>query len=327
MYKVKASAFANVALVKYFGKRNKRLNLPAGPSISLTLEPLETITELKINTKLATDTAYINGEVASEKFMMRVRDFLDVAIGKKRPRLCIETINNFPTAAGLASSASGFAALAVAVNEFFNINLSQEQLSILARRGSGSASRSIPGGIVLWKKGQQKDGLDSFAQTIVPFDYWDLRIVVGITEPGPKEIGSTDAMELTRKTSPFYSRWIKRTDQDCEEAQKAILRRDIETLGHVAEASALSMHAAVMAASPGLVFFKGATIDAYHMVKNLRKKAILAFFTCDAGPQPKILCEAKDVELVKKNLADLPGITRIISCKIAHGARVLASSK
>ncbi|MCP4680291.1 MAG: diphosphomevalonate decarboxylase, partial [Deltaproteobacteria bacterium] len=201
--------------------------------------------------------------------------------------------------------------------------LTADALSALARRGSGSASRSIPGGIVVWRAGDNPDGSDSFATSIAAPKEWDLRVVVGITDPGPKAIGSTDAMELTRTTSPYYDQWVASAEQDLEEAILAVEKHDLPCLGEIAERSALAMHAAALAARPGIVFWKGATIEALHLVRLLRAGGVEAYFTCDAGPQPKVLCAADSEEKVVSALEDLAGITGIIRCRLGSGATLL----
>lgn len=317
---------ANVALVKYFGKRDVDLNLPAAGSLSLTLAPLETTTEVHTDPSLAADEIFMDGEVADPSFSKRVSGFLDLVreMAGARTHARVRTENNFPTAAGLASSASGFAALAVAGAEAYGLSLDESGLSALARRGSGSAARSIPGGIVVWEKGKQRDGLDSAARSIAGPEDWDLRLIAGVTDPGPKRIGSTEAMEHTRKTSPYYAAWIESTMVDLAEAIAAVNDRDLEKLGEITERSALSMHGAALAARPAIFFWNGVTMEALHLVRELRTKGLQAWFTCDAGAQPKILCSPRDEISIVDALSQLPGITDIIRCKLTSGTRIIS---
>lgn len=318
---VVARAHANVALVKYFGKRQISLNLPAAPSLSLTLKPLETHTTLSFADS-ESDEVYLQDSPAEEKFAARVTQFLDIfrhTFGVEN-RVRISTQNNFPTAAGLASSASGFAALAVGVARLFEVELSERQLSVLARRGSGSAARSVCGGIVLWQSGQREDGKDSYAKSVASVGQWDLRLLVGIITQSPKEIGSTKAMEQTRLTSAYYPAWIDSTHKAVDNALHAVKHRDLEKLGEVTEHSAMSMHAALMATQPPIVFMKGATLEVFHLTRQLRKEGIGAYFTCDAGPQPKILCDSKDAAAVETRLREFPGIIDVLHCQLAQGA-------
>ena len=323
--KATAVSFANLALVKYFGKRNIDLNLPAASSLSLTLEPLRTETRVTFSPELKEDTVLINDQPASSAFVARVSRFLDVVRAGESKRLgaSVVTENNFPTAAGLASSASGFAALALAATSALGRRPDQRALTVLARRGSGSAARSIPGGICVWHRGQRDDGTDSFAESIAPPDAIDLRVIVGVTDPGPKEIGSTQAMEQTRETSPYYGPWLESVDIDMREAERAVHNRDLVRLGEVAERNALAMHAAALAARPGILFWKGPTVEGIHVVRRLRKEGVLAYFTCDAGPQPKVLTSSKDAAKVAEGLRAIPGVTEIIECRLGGGATLL----
>ena len=320
---VKARAHANVALVKYFGKRDIPLNLPAAPSVSITLSPLNTETTLSFIEGDA-DDVLLAERPAEEKFARRISDYLNIfrTLSNTERAVRVSTANNFPTAAGLASSASGFAALAVGAARLFGLEMDTDQLSALARRGSGSAARSVCGGYVMWRRGESADGADSVAQTIAPPEYWDLRILVGVTTSGPKEIGSTVAMERTRITSPYYPAWIDSTQVAAAEAVAAILKKDFEKLGDIVEHSAMSMHAAMAAAVPPIVFLKGTTLDVFHLARTLRRNGTPVYFTCDAGPQPKLLCQAKDAEGIVQTLRAFPGILDVIHCKPAKGAQV-----
>jgi len=319
-----ARALANVALVKYFGKRDLALNLPAAGSLSLALEPLETITEVEFDEARDRDEVLLGDRPASAAFAERVSSFLDLvrSLAGETRKARVETANKFPTGAGLASSASGFAALALAATKALGLTLSEAELSALARRGSGSASRSIPGGIAVWDEGVRGDGADSFARCIAAPGDIDLRLVVGISDPGPKALSSTKAMELTRETSPYYAAWIETARAQLVDAIAAVEKRDLERLGEIAEHSALAMHAAALAASPGIAYWNGATVEALHAIRKLREKGHLAFFTCDAGPQPKALCAPADEAQVATTLAQLKGIQKVIRCRLGGGARL-----
>lgn len=322
-YSVVASAHANVALVKYFGKRDTVLNLPAAPSVSITLKPLNTVTRLGFADGDA-DVVLVQNELADEKVAHRISEYLKLfkKMSGIASAVCVHTENNFPTAAGLASSASGFAALAAGAAALYDLRFTESELSALARRGSGSAARSVCGGYVIWKKGERSDGSDSHAQCIAPPEHWDLRVLVGVTTTGPKAVGSTQAMEQTRTTSPYYGAWIDRTHEAAREAVDAIEKRDFEKLGDVTEQSALGMHAAMMAAQPPIVFLKGTTLEVFHLTRQLRKNGVGAYFTCDAGPQPKILCQAQDAAEIEAQLRGFPGILDVIHCVPAGGVTV-----
>jgi diphosphomevalonate decarboxylase len=321
MKNVRVRALANLALVKYFGKRDLQMNLPAAGSLSLTLEPLSTTTEIAFRPELERDMVLLDGKKAADKFASRVSGFLDIVrdMSGTSEYASVVTENAFPTAAGLASSASGFAALAYAATKALGMTIDKEQLSALARRGSGSAARSIPGGIVVWNAGEKSDGSDSFAYPVAGPDDWDLRVVIGVADPGPKAVGSTEAMELTRTTSPYYREWLDSVHIDLMNALRAVEQRNFTDLGEIAERSALSMHAAALAARPGILFWNGTTVEAIHLVRRLRQQGTEAYFTCDAGPQPKIVCTKSDEDTVASALESLPGITRIIRCHLGAG--------
>ena len=314
-----ARANTNIALVKYWGKRDAALNLPAVGSLSLTLDGLSTRTSVVFG-KSDADTLVLNGAPADARAVGRISKFLDLVRERAsiRERAAVESSNDFPTAAGLASSASAFAALAVAATRAAGLSLTDRELSILARRGSGSAARSIFGGFAEMHRGTRADGEDSFAEPIVTD--WDVRLVIAATTQGPKSTLSTDGMRHTAETSPYYDAWVKMSDRDLVTAREAIARRDLQALGEVTEASCLSMHASAMAARPAVVYFIGATIEGHRTIQELRKSGIPAWFTCDAGPHVKALTDAANAQKVEAALAKL-GKTWI--CKPGPRAEVL----
>jgi diphosphomevalonate decarboxylase len=317
-----ARANTNIALVKYWGKRDGALNLPAVGSLSLTLEGLSTRTSVAFDqTGSATaDSLLLNGEPADARAVGRVAKFLDIVRARAgiTTHARVESANDFPTAAGLASSASAFAALALAATRAAGLSLDDRELSVLARRGSGSAARSIFGGFSEMARGNRADGEDSFATPIA--SDWDVRLVIAATVTGPKSTLSTDGMRHTAETSPYYDAWVRMSEADLKTARDAIARRDLEALGTVTEASCLSMHASAMAARPAVVYFHGATIEGWRIIQELRKSGVPAWFTCDAGPHVKALTVAKHAEEVERALSKL-GRTWI--CKPGPRAEVL----
>jgi diphosphomevalonate decarboxylase len=320
-----AEANTNIALVKYWGKRPGPYNLPAVGSLSLTLEGLTTRTEVRFDAALSTDELVLNGKAQEGEPTRRIASFLDLvrerAGVKTRARVTSE--NNFPTAAGLASSASAFAALALAATRAAGLELPARELSILARRGSGSAARSIFGGLVEMHKGEREDGTDSYAEPLDGAEAMSLRLVVGVTTEGAKETLSTDGMRHTAETSPYYADWVRTHPADLAEAKRAIAARDLEALGVVTERSALTMHASAMAARPAVVYFIGATIDGYRAVVAMRKGGLPAWFTCDAGPHVKVLTDAKHADEVAAKLAAVPGVRSTRVCAPGRAARVV----
>ena len=322
-------AGTNIALVKYWGKRDKALNLPATGSLSLTLANLGSETTVCFDAGHADesgkDSVFLDGSPAPESFANRVHGFLDLIRDRADLRLpaLVRTANSVPTAAGLASSAAGFAALALAASKAAGLSLTDDELSELARRGSGSAARSIVGGFALMSAGSRADGKDAIARPILDPGAWDVRLVVAMTATGQKAIGSSQAMELTARTSPYYPAWVASVDRDLEDARAAILDRDLDRLGLVAERSAMRMHASAMAADPHVLYWNPGTLAAMGAVKALRAGKLSAYFTIDAGPHVKVLCAGKDAELVERTLAGTPGVLRTLSLSPGPGARIL----
>lgn len=290
-----AIAHPNIALVKYWGKRDLPLNLPAVPSLSLTLSGFTTTTEVEWGAEA--DHVELDGQVATERDARRVLAFLD-RIDPARPPVRVVSRNDFPSGAGLASSASGFAALALAATDAAGLDLSLAELSVLARQGSGSACRSLWGGFVEWTLGDAPDGSDSHGRPVAPVDHWDVRMVVAITARGRKAVGSTEGMERSRTTSPYYDAWVTTAPDDVAEGIAAVGARDLERLGTVMERSTYKMHAAMHTSWPPLIYWAPATVALLHEVQALRARGIGAWSTMDAGPQVKVLCAAADADAV-----------------------------
>jgi diphosphomevalonate decarboxylase len=319
-----ARANVNLALVKYWGKRDAALNLPATGSISLTLDGLGVEASVALD-RTDEDRVVIDGEAAHGDEAARVLRFLDLvrAESGRGARATVSTRSTVPRGIGLASSAAAFAALALAASRAAGLRLEPPALSALARRGSGSAARSIFGGLVEWRRGEREDGRDSFAEPLAPRDWWDLRVVVAITDGLPKAVPSGEGMRRAA-TSPLYPAWVAGAEADLAEARAAIRARDLETLGLLAEHSALTMHAVGLAARPPLLYWRGATVDCLHRVWALRAGGTPAFATIDAGPQVKVLCAPADASRVVTALAAVPGVERVLVCGPGDGAEVVA---
>jgi len=324
---VTARSNVNVALVKYWGKRDPSLNLPATGSISLTLEGLSVEAEVGFPgaEAPAADDVTIDGEPARGRERERLVDFLDLVRAQAgcRDRARVVTRSLVPRGAGLASSAAAFAALALAGSRAAGLDLPPAALSALARRGSGSAARSIFGGFVEWHRGSRADGSDSIAEPLLAPGEWDVRVVVAITHSGPKAVSSREGMARAA-TSPLYPAWVEGAEADLREARAAIRSRDLEALGQVAEHSALKMHAVGLAARPPLLYWRGATIECIHRVWALRADGTPAFVTIDAGPQVKVLCQPADAARIAEDLRDVAGVTRVLTCTPGAGAEVVA---
>lgn len=321
MEQATARAGANIALVKYWGKRDQHLNLPAAGSISITLAGLETRTTVTPDPELTADRFELDGAPVSAGRVAGVLDLVrDLAGSDTHCR--VESRNNFPTGAGLASSASGFAALVTAAAAAFGLDAAPERLSELARRGSGSAARSIFGGFVEMSAGERADGRDAVARPLLDAEAWPLEVVVAITDAGPKQIGSRDGMTHTMQTSPYYPAWVASVAGDLDRARSAIAERDLDSLAEVAEQSALKMHASAMAARPGLLYWNGATIACLHAVRALRQAGNGVFFTIDAGPQVKAVCLPGTAAAVAAELEAIAGVDEVMISGLGDGARV-----
>lgn len=320
---ITAIAHPNIALVKYWGKADVRRNLPAVGSISVTLDQLTTTTAVRFDADLDRDELVLDGLPANPERTARVTRCLDLfrRHAPDLPAALVESTNSFPTAAGLASSASGFAALVTAVNGALNAPLGVDELADIARRCSGSSPRSLFGGFVELALA----GGATTAWPILDRRDWPLEIVIAVTSRAAKTTGSTDGMELSRSTSPFYDSWVARSPDDLATARSSITARDFAALGEVAEASCLAMHAVAMAARPGLVYWNGTTVECLHRVRELRGDGVPVFFTIDAGPQLKAICEPGSSNQVASALADVSGVAEVLRCGLGDGARLVPS--
>ncbi|MBM4395058.1 MAG: diphosphomevalonate decarboxylase [Deltaproteobacteria bacterium] len=326
-----ARARANIALVKYWGKRDVANNLPATGSLSMTLSSLATETRVTFDAALQADEVVLNGTPAPEtvrlrtsRFLDRVRSLAGVAGDARTARARVETANSFPTASGLASSASGFAALALAATRAAGLDLPLASLATLARAGSGSAPRSLIGGFVELPAGSAPTGSDCVPVQVAPPDHWDLGLVVAVNGRARKDVGSTEGMERTRATSPFYPAWLARNAPHLAEARSAILARDLAALGRVVEASCFSMHAVALSAAPPILYWNGVTVDAVHRVWALRAAGLQGYVTIDAGPHVKVLCRAADAGAFACELRQVPGVVEVRVERPGPGAEVVS---
>ncbi|MGI9322565.1 MAG: diphosphomevalonate decarboxylase [Pseudomonadales bacterium] len=310
--RVTAVAHANIALVKYWGKRPGEGNLPAVGSLSIGLEALAATTRLAFAD--GADSVLFNGEAAAPDKTGRILGYLD--LWRRRfgadAHFAVDTRNNFPTGAGLASSAAGFAALALALDRLLGVGLGEQALSQMARQGSGSAARSIFGGFVEL----QLLGEDPAAKRLMSAEDWPLEVLVAITDASEKPLGSTEAMRRTAATSPYYDAWVASHPDDLARARGAVLGRDFSLLAEVAEHNCLKMHAALMSSNPPIVYWSDATLAVMHRVRQVRADGLAAFFTVDAGPQVKVVCDATALTQVREQLVAIPGVREVIHSAI-----------
>jgi diphosphomevalonate decarboxylase len=309
--KATAAAHANIALVKYWGKRDEALVLPQAGSLSVALDKLLTTTTVDLGG--GQDILELDGKPAAPGELARARALLDAAGIRERARIVSQ--NDFPTGAGLASSASGFAALAVAACAAAGQERSEAELSAIARLGSGSASRSVPGGWAVWES--------ESARQVFPPAHWDLRFCVAICSVGPKATGSRDGMRASRETSPYHSAWIEQCRRDLPRALALLAARDLAGLGALAERNALMMHADALAADPPLLYWEPATVACLQALRDLRQRGVNAFGTIDAGPHLIALCAPADAKQVETRLRAVSGVRDVLVCAPAGGARIV----
>lgn len=317
-----AVAPSNIALVKYWGKRDAGLNLPVAGSLSMTLSGLETRTTTTYDPSRTGESLRLDGHAASDGATAKLRPVLDRvrhAVGRDG-HFAIDSANNFPTGAGLASSASGLAALALSAADAAGWDATPSELSEAARLGSGSASRSIFGGFVEWARGERPDGRDSVAKPLFAEGYWPLRMLVVVVEDKSKKTSSTSGMVRTAATSPYFPAWVESVDPDIATCRAAIEARDFDRLVEVAESSCLKMHASMMTSNPALIYWKSSTLAVLDTLRQLRTDGVPCGFTIDAGPNVKVLLPPGDDDTVERALSELDPVKRILRSGPGPGA-------
>jgi len=311
-----ARARANIALAKYWGKSDLALNLPAVPSVSVTLEPMITETRVTLDASAERDVLVLGGEQASEHETRRAARVLsrirDEAGAKDKAR--VTSVNHFPTASGLASSASGFAALVAAARRAYGLPRDPKKESALARWCSASAARSIYGGFVELSAGVPGDDALA-ARQLHPASHWDLRLTVAVITEARKDVGSTDGMALSKETSPYYRAWVDATPAMATAIRDAIAARDLSRLGPLAEQSVASMHALALSTSPPTIYFQPASLAALATIRRLRADGVAVFATMDAGPHVKAISSADDAPRVKAALEATQGVLRVLEAR------------
>jgi diphosphomevalonate decarboxylase len=312
----------NVALVKYWGKRDERLNLPTADSISVTLDRLPTTVSVHFRPDLEQDVLILNGHSAPAEATMRVSRFLDRirSLAGVALRAVVESLSESPVGAGLGSSAAAYAALTLAATRALRLDLDATDLSRLARQGSGSACRSIFGGFVKWSAGDRADGSDSVARRLYPPVYWPIAVLVVIVDVRPKAIGSREAMQRTRATSPLYDGFLRATAMDIVDIEEALRLRNWSRLGPTVEANAHLMHATALAARPPIRFWSPGTLGVFDTVTHLRRQGYTAYVTVDAGPNPVVLCPPEEAAKIAAQLEGVPEVQTVITAGPGDGA-------
>lgn len=322
---VVARACVNIALVKYWGKvaasRPEDANLPAVPSLSLTLDGLYTETRVRFCPDASDDVFLLDGAPLdaggarrARVILDRIRELADVAAP-----FHVDSVNHVPTAAGLASSASSMAALAAATARCAGLALDRGALSEIARIGSGSASRSVFGGWAAWE-GRR-------ARQVAPPDHWDVAVVVALVDSGAKAVSSRDAMNRTATTSPLYRGWVAQAPESFAEALEALRARDLDALAAVMERSTMRMHASALGAAPPVLYWEPATLAAVRAVERMRSDGVSCGFTMDAGPNVKVFCHGQDVSRVATELGALAGVARTVIARPGPGVSVRVISE
>lgn len=318
--KTTAIAPSNIAFVKYWGKKDELLRLPENGSLSMNLSGLTTTTTVEFSPDFSDDVIEINGTPEPNEgsravlHLDRVRKLANINLKAK-----VVTKNNFPTGTGLSSSASGFAALSVAAAKAAGLNLSERELSILARQGSGSSCRSIPDGFVEWLDGETSD--TSYAVSLHPPEYWKIMDVVAVVSETRKDVPTSEGQKLA-STSPFFQIRLGGIKAKLELAKKLIAERNFSEFGKLVEAEALEMHAVMLTSSPSLIYWTPGTLKIMKLTKKWRADGLPVYFTINTGQDIHLLCEPESVNALKEQLKLIPEVKEVIVNTPAVGARI-----
>ncbi len=305
-----AIAFSNIAFIKYWGNRDEALRLPVNGSISMNLAGLETRTSVTFSVLVQEDSLSLNGRPTTGTAYERVSGFLDIVrqLAGINFRARVKSKSNFPAGAGIASSAAAFAALALAASKAAGLELDEAGLSRLARRGSGSACRSIPGGFVEWKVGT--GDANSYAISLAPPEHWPLIDCVAIVSSDPKATGSTEGQALA-ETSPLQAMRVSDAPRRLEICRKAILQRDFAAFADIVELDSNMLHAVMMTSLPALFYWLPATLTVMQEVRTARAKGLPVCYTIDAGPNVHVITEVPEAVDTASMLRSLPGVREV----------------
>jgi len=317
-----AQACPNIAFIKYWGNRDQHLRLPSSGSISFNLEGLFTRTRVTIDTRLASDVLILNNKKVTGQGLQRVQAMLEEVRGMAGTNLHaeIQSENNFPGSAGIASSASAFAALAMAASTAAGLSLSQAELSRLARHGSGSACRSIPGGFVEWQAGREDE--DSFAFSIAAPEHWKLIDCIAIISSEQKTTGSSEGHALA-DSSPLQAARVEDAPRRLELCRRAILERDFPSLADVVELDSNLMHSVMMTSRPALFYYQPATFTIMEAVRGWRHGGLPACYTIDAGPNVHVICPQDNCAKIAEKLEALDGVRQVLTAPVGGPARLV----
>ncbi|MBM3125179.1 MAG: diphosphomevalonate decarboxylase [Chloroflexi bacterium] len=322
MASANALAHPNIAFVKYWGNRDNELRLPSNGSISMNLDGLYTRTIVSFQPSLPYDELIVNGHEIAGKNLDRVSQVLELVRRMAGSKMHAEVMseNNFPTGAGIASSAAAFAALALAATRATGLELSESELSRLARRGSGSAARSIPGGFVEWQMGTAEK--DCFAFSIAPPDHWDMVDCIALVNPEHKKTGSSEGHAIAG-TSPLQGARVADAPRRLAICREAILKKDFEAFARIIEHDSDMMHAVMMTSTPPLMYWQAITVEIFHAVRTWRAAGLAAAYTVDAGPNVHVVCERASAGEVERRLRELPGVGDVLSAGTGGPAQIV----
>ena len=321
-----AEAHPNIAFIKYWGNRDNKLRLPVNSSLSMNLDGLTTRTTVSFQPSLPFDELVINGHEVAGAGLQRVSQILDLirGMGNIKDRAEVLTENNFPSGAGIASSASAFAALALAGSKAAGLDLNERELSRLARRGSGSASRSIPGGFVEWQAGATDE--DSFAFSIAPSQHWNLVDLIAVVSAAHKKTGSTEG-HAAAPTSPLQAARVDDAPRRLEICRAAILEKDFNSFASIVELDSDMMHAVMMTSAPALHYWKPASLAVMEAVRAWRADGLPVCYTVDAGANVHVITVESEAHAVEKNLRAINGVNDVLVAQAGGAAKIVKNRK
>lgn len=313
-------AHPNFALIKYWGKSNLAKNTPAMDSISITIDTFKSVTKVSFDSSITKDIFILNG--IQQRTLGQIKPTVNYlrTFHKNLDHCIIQSDNNFPTAAGLASSASGVASLVTALSRLFNLKLSNMELMNAAMLGSGSAPRSMFPGFVYLDK-------DNFTcKTILDEKQWPLKIIICLTNTNEKVISSRIGMQISKATSPFYRSWINSQDEDIKKGLQAIKEKDFHALAEVSESNCEKMHKVMESSEPPLLYKNEVTKQCIKQINQMKMSGLSLFYTVDAGKQVKIICKPDDTETIVAKMKLVPNVHSIIEANLGQGARIINES-
>ncbi len=319
--KATARSHSNIAFVKYWGKKDEVLRLPTNGSISMNLSNLFTTTSVEFLPSLKADDILVNG-ISNSSINHRVSNHLDRIrhFSKHSSFAKVISQNSFSASAGMASSASGFAALTVAGLTSAGITLSEKEVTMLARQGSGSACRSIPDGFVEWLDGDSSE--KSYAYSFHDSNYWDVCDVVAVVSTEKKDI-ATSIGQQSAETSIFFKARLKKMSEKIRECKEYIDKKNFNGFGKLIELEALEMHAIMLTSWPSLIYWEPSSLAVMKLVKRMREAGISVYFTIDAGPNIHVVCLKKDLETINKQIQSIPGVIETIMNSASKGSYLI----